>query len=132
MFNRNALQEVAIPSLLGIVALAVAGYLAYSGNLAAERVIGFLAGLLGGFLSVLAGRFRALNPSKPWLLRAAEIVLSPLAFILFLPFSMRMGGGYFLGAAATFCFAWALLSVKCSSENRSTKSYAEVNREQPQ
>lgn len=117
MFNKNALQEVAIPSFFGILSLAVAGYLAYSGNLAADRVIGFLAGLLGGFLSVLAGRLRSLNPSKLRLLRAAEIILSPLAFILFLPFSASMGGGYFLGSAASFCFAWALLSLPTKTDD---------------
>jgi RHS repeat-associated protein len=112
MFNRNTSQEVAIPTLGGILAVAVAAYLAYSGNIPFERVIGFLAGLLGGFFSVLLGRFRVLTPSKLWLLRTPEILLSPIGVILFLPFSLRMAGGYFLGSSASFCFAWAVLALR--------------------
>ncbi len=115
MSSRNSLQDIAVASIFGILAVLVAGYLSYTGNFSGERVIGFLSGLIGGFLSVLAGRIRFINPSKigsP--LRVVEIALSPLAFILLLPFSQSLGGGYFLGSASTFCFAWALLGLKSS------------------
>lgn len=111
MLSKKGIQETVISSFFGILAVCVAGYLAYSGNFPLDRAVGFLGGLVGGYLSVLAVRLRALNPSRLRLLRVVEIVLSPLGFIVLLPFSYTMAGGYFLGSAASFCFGWALLSL---------------------
>jgi len=108
MFNKGVLDKVLGGVLAGTLMLAVAGHLYLVDSMNFTKFLGFLLGLLGGFLSVFVGLLRTRVHNKQRLLTIAFLSLSPLGFLALLPFSPAMGGGYLVGASITFSFSWAI------------------------
>jgi len=112
MFNsRRSLEQTLFPTALASGALIVAGYLLLSGQFPPWKGIGFLAGLLCGFVSFAVGVVRRKRGSRQPALRAVELLFSPLGFVVLLPFDVALAGGFFLGGVASFCMAWAVGSI---------------------
>jgi hypothetical protein len=112
MFNKHRnLEQTLFPVMLAAGALLVAGYLVAYEQLSVLKGVGFLTGLFFGFLSFAVGAMRRrMVAPKSWL-RAVELLFSPLAFLLLLPFAVSFAGGFFLGGVVSFCITWAATSI---------------------
>lgn len=95
---------------MGCLALGMVGYWFAIDRVSQERSGGLLIGLCAGFTSVIADHVWKQTEGKS-LLRVVSIILSPIGFFAFLPFSVDLAGGYFWGSSANFAFARALASL---------------------
>ena len=110
MFNRRRLRQVLAGTIVGFLALGMVGYWFATDQVSIERSAGLLIGLSAGFTSVIVDHMRKQAKGNS-ALRIVSIILSPIGFFAFLPFSVDVAGGYFLGSSANFAFARALTSL---------------------
>jgi len=128
MFNSNRnLEQILFPAAVAVGALIVAGYLLLTAQLPPSKGVGFLAGLLGGFLSFAVGVTRRRRSSRHTLLRVVEVLFSPLAFVVILPFDVALAGGFFLGGVVSYCMAWAIGGISQGPMNAEAPDADEVH-----
>lgn len=115
----NRIRTTETVTAIGLaVAAAIAGwYLGYSGGLGLVRLTGLFLGLLGGGLSVLLDPLGRRPHLRRRAARGLSVALSPLGYLLFLPWSPQLGGGYFVGASITFCLCHAAATSAQTAES---------------
>ena len=118
MFSKRAKEKIMGSALFAALPLFIVGYQVYVGEFVVHRAVGFFFGLFGGFISVCVAVVRSSRKEKTRLLRSAELIFSPLAALLFLPFSAVAGGGYFLGSTVTFLFGWSLVTLHANLKSK--------------
>ena len=92
MFSKKQTDKYGLV-ILGLTAIIISYYALVPGPHLYIKKIGFLLGLVCGFIGVIADR------RIPKILM---LILSPIGAIIFLFFSSPMAGGYFIGAAITY------------------------------
>lgn len=72
------------------------------------RITGLAAGLVSGFLSVAMSVLRSRASAHGGILRALELLFSPLGGIVAVVISGTFGAGYLLGSVASFALSHSL------------------------
>jgi hypothetical protein len=118
MSSKHLANEVVAPGVVGLAVLALSVMLALDVQLNGLKLLGFLAGLLGGYISASSLQIALSGFRHRRLFRVSALVTSPFGGLLIAPVSPEMAVGYFGGAAITFSFCWS--SANLSDVLRST------------
>jgi len=98
-------------AVFAVLALGVFLYIAIRPDVdeaTASRIIGLVAGLVSGFLSVSMNVLRTRAAAHGGILRALELLFSPLGGIVVVVISGTLGAGYLLGSVASFALSHSL------------------------
>jgi hypothetical protein len=110
MSSKHLANEVVAPGVVGLAVLALSVMLALDVQLNGLKLLGFLAGLLGGYISASSLQIALSGFRHRRLFRVSALLIAPV--------SPEMAVGYFGGAAITFSFCWS--SANLSDVLRST------------
>jgi hypothetical protein len=101
-------------ALFAILALGVYLYITIGADVDSAtmlRTTGLAAGLVSGFLSVGVSILRSRATAHRGILRALELLFSPLGGIVAVVISGTFGAGYLLGSVASFALSHSLRSL---------------------
>jgi hypothetical protein len=115
------IDKIITSSVLAVVFLVYVGYELVAACGGTPKVLGILAGLGGGFASIMLEEANRVFQWRRLAIRVLSIALSPLGVFLLVPITAllvgrgpvpaQLGVGYFIGAAVTYLVGSAIQSL---------------------
>lgn len=115
------MDKIIASSVLAVVFLVYVGYELVAACGGTPKVLGILAGLSGGFASIMLEQANRVLNWKLLAVRVLSICLSPVGVFLLVPITAllvgsgavpaQLGVGYFIGAAVTYFVGSAIQSL---------------------